>query len=186
MEQGIEPGDLLISPPNINDSRFEKTVLLVTHKAQAGSLALCLNRPSHHKVNEILKDVDLKLSNNFGLYWGGPVAQNTVWMLHDSKWNIDATLNINDNWAITSHSSMFHHLADGDYPEYFRCFFGQASWAPGQLEGELMGDPPWSKSHSWLMAKNPEPSWILNTNPKILWMESTQISGEQAIDRWMA
>lgn len=181
----IESGDLLIAPPQIEDPRFEKTVLLVTHETIYGSMALCLNRPTNHKINEVLKEIGLKLPNDYTLYWGGPVNQNTVWMLHDSAWSVDTTVEIDDSWSMTSHTSMFHHLADGDFPERFRFFFGQASWAPGQLEGELVGDPPWNKTNSWLTVRRPDPDWLLETNFKNLWLESTQISSEQAIDRWM-
>lgn len=185
MLQGIEVGDLLIAPPNISDSRFEKAVLLLTHDTIYGSIAFCVNRPSNHKLNDIIKELDLELPDNFNLYWGGPVHQNTVWMLHEAEWSCEHTISVNDNWALTSHTSMFQHLADGDYPNRFRFFFGQASWAPGQLEGELSGEHPWKKSHSWLIAKQADPEWLLETSYRELWVESTQICSEQAIDRWM-
>ena len=57
--QRIEKGDLLISPPNISDSRFDKTVLLVTRSTNQGSLALCLNRPTSHLINDVLKEVNI-------------------------------------------------------------------------------------------------------------------------------
>ena len=184
--QRIEKGDLLISPPNISDSRFDKAVLLVTRNTNQGSLALCINRPTHHLVNDVLKDINIELQQDFHLYWGGPVGQNTVWMLHDSDWKMDSTLRINREWSITSNVAMFHHLADNDYPDRFRIFFGQSSWGPGQLEGELLGDPPWSKQHSWLTLKAPDPIWLLETNSKEMWIEATQLCGEQATDSWMA
>jgi putative transcriptional regulator len=184
--QRIEKGDLLISPPTISDSRFEKTVLLVTRNTAQGSLAFCLNRPTQYKINDVLKEIDIELSQNLNLHWGGPVAQNTVWMLHDSNWKIESTARINSDWSMTSSTAMFHHLADNDYPERFKIFFGQSSWGPGQLEGELLGDPPWSINHSWLTLKQPDPIWLSEINAKEMWIESTQLCGEQATDSWMA
>ena len=163
----IGKGDLLIAPPNMSDSRFDKTVLLVTRNTNQGSLALCLNRPTSHSINS-------------------PVGINTVWMLHHSDWKMDSTQRINDEWSITSNVGMFHHLADNDYPARFRIFFGQSSWGPGQLEGEILGDPPWNKHHSWLTLKTPDPVWLFETNNKEMWIESTQLCGEQATDSWMA
>ena len=186
MSADLNCGDLLVAPPTIIDSRFEKTVLLLTHNIEAGSLALCLNKQSEYKVNDILKEVNLQLEKNLPLFWGGPVSQNTVWMLHSKEWAIETTIDIDENWSLTSHVSMFHHLADGDEPAKFRIFFGQASWGPGQLRGELEGDPPWNKNHSWLTVKKPDVDWLLDTNPKNLWIESTQICGEQAVDKWLA
>ena len=182
----IEKGDLLISPPNMSDSRFDKSVLLVTHSTNRGSLALCVNRPTSHSINSVLKEINIELSQDFNLYWGGPVGLNTVWMLHHSDWKMDSTHRINADWSVTSNVGMFHHLADNDYPERFRIFFGQCSWGPGQLEGELLGDPPWTSQQSWLTLKTPDPAWLLETNTKEIWIESTQLCGEQATDSWMA
>jgi putative transcriptional regulator len=182
----IGKGDLLIAPPNMSDSRFDKSVLLVTRNTNQGSLALCVNRPTSHSINSVLKEINIELSQDFNLYWGGPVGLNTVWMLHDSDWKMDSTHKINADWSVTSNVGMFHHLADNDYPERFRIFFGQSSWGPGQLEGELLGDPPWSRQQSWLTLKTPDPVWLLETNTKEMWIESTQLCGEQATDSWMA
>jgi putative transcriptional regulator len=181
----LQAGDLLVSPPAMIDSRFEKTVLLLTHHGEVGSLALCVNRLTEHKVNDILKELDLKLEKNFPLYWGGPVNPSTIWMLHSKEWRVNTTISINENWSLTSHVTMFHRLKDDDVPKKFRIFFGQASWSPGQLRGELEGDPPWNKSHSWLIVKNPNPIWLMDTSAKNLWIEATQTCGEQAVEKWL-
>jgi len=185
MSTMLEVGDILIAPPKISDSRFDKTELLVTHNTIYGSAAFCLNKPTHHYVNEIIKEIDLKLDHDFQLFWGGPVNQNTVWMLHDTGWQLDSSIELNSDWAMTSNTAMFSHLADGDFPNRFRFFFGQANWAPGQLEGEINGDPPWTRSHSWLILNNPDPDWLIKSSHKEIWIESTQICGEQAIDKWI-
>lgn len=186
MTLDLESGDLLVAPPTIVDSRFEKTVLLLTHHGDIGSLALCLNKPTDHKINEVLKELDLKLEDNFQLFWGGPVSSNTIWMLHSKDWQVETTIEINEKWNVTSHVSMFHHLVDGDRPSKFRVFFGQTSWGPGQLLGEIEGDPPWSRNHSWLLVKQPRYDWMIDTNPKNLWIESTTICGEQTVEKWLA
>lgn len=186
MTLNLESGDLLVAPPSIVDSRFEKTVLFLTHQGDLGSLALCLNRQTEHRINDVLKELDLELENNFPLFWGGPVSSNTIWMLHSKDWQTETTIEVNDHWSVTSHVSMFHHLSDNDVPKHFRVFFGQASWGPGQLLGEIEGDPPWSKNHSWLVVNQPNPKWMIDTNPKNLWIESTQICGEQTVEKWLA
>jgi putative transcriptional regulator len=186
MTTDLNPGDLLVAPPTIVDSRFEKTVLMLTHSTEAGSLAICLNKATDHKINDVLKEINIQLENNIPLYWGGPVSNSTIWMLHSKDWQIETTMDVNEHWSMTSHVSMFHHLADGDYPNKYRVFFGQSSWGPGQLRGELEGDPPWSKNHSWLVVKQPDPNWMFTTNTKNLWIESTTLCGEQTVESWLA
>jgi putative transcriptional regulator len=181
----IRPGDMLVAPPNMKDDRFERSVLLVTHH-QGSSLAFCLNKPSEHRLSKIVEGMDIDLQEDHILYWGGPVSNTTIWMLHDSNWSCDATLPINEQWSMTSHQSMFHNLADGDKPENFFIIYGHAGWGPGQLEGELSGEHPWSKDQSWLIVKQPDIDWVFSTEPDDLWNESTKLCGSQAVQEWLS
>lgn len=178
-------GDLLIAPLKIPDSRFHKSVLLLTHDHGGGSFALCVNKHTNHTLQEVLKEADIETMIDFPLYWGGPVSPGTIWMLHSSDWAIDHTVRVNDQWSMTSHLSMFHHIADGDYPEFFRLMFGYCSWAPNQLRAELRGLAPWNPNHSWLIANGPSPEWLYEQPPEDLWINSAELSGHQAIESWL-
>lgn len=177
--------DLLIAPPTIPDPRFRKSVLMLTHDHNGGSFALCLNKPTEHTLRDILEETGIETDLNFPLYWGGPVNVNTVWMLHSAEWSTEHTVEINEHWAMTSNISMFHHLADGDYPRYFRIMFGHCTWAPGQLRAELRGIPPWSPRHSWLVAENPGCEWCLEHPVDELWDAAAELSGQQAVATWL-
>lgn len=181
----LSAGDLLVAPPSIIDKRFEKTVMLLTHSNSRGAFALCLNRQTDHSVNDILEPLDLRLDLDAALWWGGPVNQNTIWMLHDRSWEIENSLPVDVNWAVTSHTSMFEKMVEGDIPAKFRIFYGHAAWAPGQLEGELRGDEPWSKEHSWLTVNEPDPNWIMDMDHEDLWASSCSVSGQQAVESWL-
>lgn len=178
-------GNLLIAPPTIPDTRFRKSVLVLTNDNLRGSFALCINKPTNHTLKDLLEDTGIETELNFPLYWGGPVNPNTIWMLHSSEWSCAHTVPINDDWSVTSHMSMFHHLADGDYPEHFRLMYGYSSWAQGQLKAELRGTAPWNPAHSWLVAENPGPGWLFEQPVEDVWMNSTELSGHQAVDTWL-
>lgn len=180
-------GDLLIAPANMLDPRFHKTVLLLTHDNPEGSFALCVNRPSEHTVSDIIEAKDLGIEHCFDmpLYWGGPVNPQTIWMLHDADWISGNTININEHWSMTSDVSMFHRMAEGHRPKWYRFMFGFAAWAPGQLEGELEGHKPWRKSHSWLIARQPDAEWIIDQEESVLWSSSIELSASQAVDQWL-
>jgi len=183
----FKPTDLLIAPPSIPDPRFRKSVMMLTHSHEGGSFALCLNRPSNYVCNDIIKEIDSvrDLDINIPLYWGGPVSPSTVWMLHSAEWSLEErTVEIDEAWSMTSHESMFAHLADGDCPRQFRMVFGFCSWAPQQLEAELRGLPPWNPKHSWLVAANPGSEWIFEQPVENLWENATTLSSHQAVDRW--
>jgi putative transcriptional regulator len=105
-------------------------------------------------------------------------------MLHSSEWSIDATQEINTHWSMTSHRSMFHHLADRDCPNNFIMTFGFSGWARGQLEQELQGLPPYSVDSSWLTWRQPDQQ-MLEVAPDELWRISCEQSSHQAVNSWM-
>ena len=176
----VSPGDLLVAPPHMQDPRFARTVLMVTHETSAGHFALCLNRPTEHTVNDIADEVGIELDPDCPMYWGGPVNPQTVWMLHSNDWSIPQTIKINDSWSMTSNRMMFHDIAAGHVPEYYRISFGFAGWAPSQLERELQGEPPFDHRSSWLIWRNPDPEMLLLIDPEDLWRVAT----EQCAHQW--
>ena len=180
----LKPGTLLIAPPSMQDSRFAKTVLLITHNNNSGTFAVCLNRPTKHSAKELSRELELDIELPFTIYWGGPVQQQTVWMVHDKHWQNDTTMYVNENWHVTSHESMFYNLADGDAPRNFRLCFGFCSWMPGQLDMEIEGQAPFNKKSSWLYLEDADPDWIFDTPIDELWEEATNSAANAAIENW--
>lgn len=179
----LTPGSLLIAPPTIPDQRFESAVLLLAHNETEGSLAFCLNKVSEYTVKDLLPNEDFEL--NFPLYWGGPVGKSTVWMLHSKEWETENTLDINDEWSMSSTIEMFNELAEGNCPQQFRLFYGYCSWNSGQLESEIQGERPWNHSHSWLIAENPGIEWTMEQPVEDLWTSATGMSAHQAVQNWL-
>jgi putative transcriptional regulator len=179
--------DLLIAPPRIPDRRFRGTVLMLTHAHASGAFALCVNRPTKHTLRELVTDAELDLSCplDYPLYWGGPVAPSTVWMLHSADWITEGTVQFHPDWAMTSNIEMFRALSLGECPQHFRLMMGYCSWAPGQLDLELSGQGPWRPEHTWLVAKNPGPTWVFDDNDATLWERSTTLSSHQAVASWL-
>lgn len=184
-ESSLSPGDIIIAPPRMQDNRFTKTVILLTHFKQGATFGLCLNKISNHTVADLSPEIDAELPSDVPLYWGGPVNPHTIWMLHDTDWQVDASIQINEHWAMTSHVSMFHHLSDGDRPKNFIMTFGFCGWSAGQLDAEINGNPPWTVESSWLLWRRPEPK-ILEVDSSELWRIATEQSAHQAVNSWMS
>jgi len=181
----IEPGTLLISPPAMPDPKFGQTVLLLTQHSPHGAFALCLNRPTNQKVDKILEEMNIDAHLPFKMYWGGPLHPGSIWMIHTKDWNIDHTLHVDDTWKITSHESMFHHLADGDAPRSFRLAYGFASWGPGQLEAELSGTGRYVPGSSWLVLPDTDAADIFEIPENKLWSRATTMAASAAVDSWI-
>lgn len=186
MTEGIGRGDLIISPPFMPDTRFNRSVIMITQDNPGGSHGFCLNRATNNTVNDLLQEHNVDLNIHIPLYWGGPVHPNTVWMMHSREWELESTVGINEFWAMTSNMNMFHHMCEGKVPLRFRVFYGFAAWAPGQLAAEIRGEEPFEKNSSWLIAKDPDPSFIMECPVEDLWEACTTLSGSQAVNRWLA
>lgn len=182
----LAAGDLLIAPPAMQDTRFHHSVLLITQHSQRASFALCVNRPTEHRLNDILEPLTIRFPQNPQMYWGGPVSPSTVWMLHDSAWSSQGTAPVTDQWSITSHHQMFDHIQAQGWPQQYRLMFGHSGWGPGQLTAELTGQDPWSHRSSWLVLHGPDPDWLLNPQVEELWRQATAFCGQQTVDSWMA
>jgi putative transcriptional regulator len=181
----VKPGSLLIAPPAMTDSRFSRSVLLVTHNNSAGTFALCLNKPTKHDLSHVSEELNLGTNLPFQLFWGGPVQSGSIWMIHDNNWECSDTLWVNDKWRVTSNESMFHHMVDGDAPRDLRIVYGFCSWMPGQLEMELSGTPPFTKKSSWVIANDVDPEWVFNQHVDELWEDATNLAGNQAVSSWL-
>lgn len=181
----IATTDLLIAPPSMLDHRFKEAVIMLTHHTRAGSFGLCVNRPSQYTLRSLQDELPVELDIDYPVYWGGPVSPGTIWMLHSTDWTCDHTIEIDQDWAMTSNTSMFYHIADRDLPEYFRIMYGYCGWSQGQLLAELEGTRPWTHNHSWLTARNPGPDWLLEWDHDLLWEQCTELSSRQAVNSWL-
>lgn len=177
-----EPGDLLIAPPTIRDSRFAKSVIIIAHEGE-GTMGFCLNRPTELDLASLMPGRDILDAPQ--IYWGGPVNPTTIWMLHDCTWHRHESHSIDLSWSVTSHMRMFDDFSPDRRPQRYRIFSGVSSWAPGQLISELEGEPPWHRDHSWLILRQPDPSWLWNTAAEDLWITATTLSGQQAVAQWL-
>lgn len=187
LDYEITPGMIIVAPPRLPDPRFRDTVVMITSYDHSCTQGLVLNRPTKHTLRDLVEQVDLDApTGDHTLYWGGPIDNHTVWLLHDQDWSLgSATKQINDVWSVTSSMSMFDNMSSANEPRLFRICHGQAVWAPGQLEMEIRGETPWSKNHSWLILRDPNPEWLMDQDPERLWADAVGQSAHQAVDLWL-
>jgi putative transcriptional regulator len=181
----IGSGDILVAPPQMRDTRFSQSVILIIHAGDDGHWGLCLNKSMRISIGEMLNPVGLEVDLDPEIYWGGPVNQGVIWMLHDTTWRMPATIDLSDQWAMTSHKNMFDLLAKEGLPDHWRMFSGFSAWGPGQLEAEIEGSPPWTKNSSWLICHGFDPAWAFDQDGEDLWRSSISLSGQQAVSSWL-
>ena len=172
---------LLISQPASHSDFFKQSVILIAeHDDGHGAWGVMLNRPLQKvKLKSVLEQVRVTYSNkDISCYLGGPVEQNAIHLVHTNDVQMPNSHIINSNISVTSSVDLFNLIEQGEGPKQWICTLGMSTWAPGQLEGEMGGQHPWTPTHKWLTADCP--TTILDTEPKMLWKQSVAASVKEA------
>ena len=78
----ISKGDILIAEPFMMDSNFRRSVIgLVDHTEEEGTVGFILNKKMNFDVNELIQDLDSE--EKYKVYYGGPVATDTIHYIHN-------------------------------------------------------------------------------------------------------
>ncbi len=165
----LRPGLVLLSEPFMADPHFKRTVVLICeHQAADGTVGFVLNRPLGMKVQDTLLDMDAIESD---LYYGGPVAQDTMHYLHRYGAIIEDSMPIMEGvyWG-GNYEQLTTLLSTGQLnPAGIRFFLGYSGWSAGQLEDELA-------ENSWLTTDG-KSSYIFELSDNELWKRALEDKG---------
>lgn len=169
-------GNLLIAPPSVKGNFWYKTVLMVTEHHSSGSVGLVLNKRSQMSIVEFGEQLGFQLDLPGFVYLGGPVNVKSLSFLHTSEWVSKNTMQINDEFSLSSADDILPRLAMGDTPLRWRIFLGVAGWSPGQLVNEIKGAPPYHQNTSWCTA-NSDLDLVFGSDNKDQWCNALDRSG---------
>jgi putative transcriptional regulator len=157
---------LLLAMPQVLDPTFSRSVVLLIHHEDGGSLGFILNRPSAIRVGEILKQMEVPWSGRQEsvAYFGGPVQQEIGTVLFApvlaDAGPEDTATEVLPGVALTQHIGDLARLAEAP-PEEFRLILGYAGWGEGQLMAEILRND-WltaPASRELVFAADPEEVW---------------------------
>lgn len=169
----ITPGKLLVSHPNLNNGLFSKSVILITEHYKSGSVGFILNKPSNHKIAEVIQGNSLDLLQDETLYAGGPMNHGTLILIHSGEWYSSNTLSLPNNISITSDHFMFEKISSGNLPFNYKLATGISGWQPGQLEFEL-------QNQNWLILE-PTEDLIYNYAGVTMWRKALELCASQVV-----
>lgn len=169
-------GKLLISPPKVRGNFWEKSVIFVTEDHDRGSIGLVLNKPSKMPIAEFSKQHGVDSSVKGFINVGGPVNVNALTVLHSPEWSCGNTMQINDEYCLSSSSDLLQRFAAGDRPMKWRMFAGLCAWAPDQLKSEIQGERGYDHTCSWLIA-SPNYATVFDLDELEQWTSSVERSG---------
>ena len=137
-------GFFLVANKTMRDPRFKNTVIIMLDNDEAGAWGLAVNKPLasvplgsliHKSRNTTAKEQKL-FNIKIPIYWGGPVNENKILILHSQEYKNATTKNFK-NLSISSDYKILFEIADKKGPKKSLVILGISSWGPGQLEGEM-------------------------------------------------
>ena len=166
---------LLLAMPQVQDPFFQRSVVLLLHHQDEGSLGFIVNRPTEVKISEILDDLEIPWSGEDDAiaFFGGPVEPQQGTLIYhvspeflppedDPKDEDDEATQriVFPGVALSQHVGDLKSLAV-EPPDSFRLLLGYAGWGEGQLVREIL-------RNDWIIAP-PRLDLIFNDDPGDMW-----------------
>jgi putative transcriptional regulator len=166
----IEVGNLLLSQPFMLDPNFKRSVvLLCEHENDKGSLGFILNKPLHMEIQELIADFP---EIGSAVYFGGPVATDTIHYIHDKGELLEDSVEVSKGIYWGGDFEKLKFLIENKLilESNIQFFVGYSGWSEEQLLGEL-------SSGSWVAAKM-DSNYLFHKDENILWKKVMENKGD--------
>ncbi len=133
----VKKGSVLLAEPFMMDPHFKRAVILLTeHSSTEGSVGFILNKPIKVKINELVGDFP---EIDAPVYFGGPVAKETLHYIHDVGEILDGSVKISQGiyWGGDFEKLKFLINSKLVQPHNIKFFLGYSGWSADQLMDEM-------------------------------------------------
>ena len=160
-------GHMLIAMPGIDDSRFERAVILMCAHTEDHAMGITVNMPYEElSLPDLFQRLGVEstiLLPDRPVLSGGPVERERGFVLHtDDYLTPESTLTIMGGLAMTATREILEAMADSERrPRQSTLALGCASWSSGQLEREI-------RENIWL-ACDPDEALIFDDDHDTKW-----------------
>jgi len=142
----LNKGKLLIAEPAIlNDSSFNRSIILVTEHTSNSVVGFILNRPLNYTVNDLLPEINC----HFPVYQGGPVEQDNLYFVHKIPQLLSDSIEVANGIFWGGNFEALKDLLNNEAlkTSEIRFFLGYSGWKKDQLEQEM-------NQNSWFVEEN--------------------------------
>lgn len=161
-------GKCLVSMPNMADERFERSLIYICSHTKDGAMGFVVNKKikefSFTDLANQLPISTLKPITPIDLYQGGPLDKVRGFVLHSTDYLKGDSIIIGDGIAVSSSIDILTDIAFGTGPKDNLIALGYASWAPNQLEQEII-------NNTWLVAPS-SPELVFRTKDEEKWQKA--------------
>ena len=157
-------GTVLAASPDLPDSSFSHSAILMCEHSTEGAFGLVFNRPAGLTLRQLFPEHPLLASSEHTVYWGGPVGMDSVQFLHRAPELIQGGEELASGVHLGGDFEQAALLIHDDPLRATSCvrvFVGYSGWGDGQLEGEL-------SNGSWLPAVL-DPSILFGEGEESTW-----------------
>jgi putative transcriptional regulator len=134
----------LVATKKMTDPRFKNTVIIMLENDEKGAWGIVINKPLTliplgsliNKPRDATNKQKELYNVKIPVYWGGPVNENNILILHSHEYKNETTTNYK-NISISSDYNILFDIADNKGPKKNLVIVGISSWGEGQLEGEM-------------------------------------------------
>jgi putative transcriptional regulator len=128
----LHKGNLLIAEPSIlNDTSFNRAIVLLTEHTASNSVGFILNRPLNYTVSDLMPDIDC----SFTIYQGGPVEQDNLYFVHKIPELIPESIEVSNGIFWGGNFDALKKLLNNNLLENseIRFFLGYSGWSKNHL-----------------------------------------------------
>lgn len=139
-------GRLLIAMPQMQDPRFERSVIYVCFHNPNGAFGLVINKPMEKLTfPKLLQQLSITPAPDMFLEQpiliGGPVETGRGFVLHSNDYSSEsATLRVSSEIGLTGTLDALKAMAAQQPPRRALFALGYAGWGAGQLESEIQAN----------------------------------------------
>jgi len=166
-------GQLLLAMPNMEDPRFDRSVIYICSHSKDGAMGLVVNEIMPEiSFAELLDQLDIEVSGEVAdttVFRGGPVEAGRGFVLHSADYVQETTLIVSETLALTATVDILRAIADGSGPQHSLLALGYAGWGAGQIEEEI-------KNNSWMTVRADD-EVIFYTEPDDKWARAMAMLG---------
>lgn len=178
-------GFLLAAHPKRSNPFLRKGVMLILDHDKNGAIGLQINKPyvSDVTFSNVMENMGLDLEQDQPLFNGGQEATNRIHVIHTLDWVSPTTNKVTDQIGVSNDISVLTAISEGEGPAYYRAIAGFTRWDTGHLEGEMIGEDPWTINHTWSFA-TAEPELVFGFDDIDQWHKVIAESSKIQVAHW--
>lgn len=158
----ILKGSVLLAEPFMMDSNFRRAAVVLCEHDEEGTVGFIMNKPLDVRITDLISNFPAFETD---LYYGGPVATDTIHYIHNVGELLDDSMEVGSGIFWGGDFGKLKDLIDSRLiqPENIRFYVGYSGWTQGQLNDEL-------DVGSW-MVTDMHPNYLFKSKPASLWEE---------------